>query len=153
MVLAALAIWFARLQRAIADIEHQHVEIESPFLGKFKTNLPGVGGLFVAACLIIGVVALALKEPDRFPVHGNVMFQGLDPGARDVFIGVVPNSYLSVNSLLTTPESLSRVISVVDGEKSYLGLAYVREGRRTLLAIDGVVVKDGVPTFTVKLEP
>jgi hypothetical protein len=153
LFIATLGIMYLRLQKTTRDIQDQNFEISHPVLGKIKTNAPWVGALAVAAALSGGVTYLALAEPARFPVHANVMMRGLEPGPREVVVGIIPNNYMAVNSLVTTPESLSEVISVVDGEKSYNGFAYVRDRGRTLLNVGTVEVVDGTATFEAKLEP
>jgi hypothetical protein len=106
----------------------------------------------LAAGLAAFTLHIGFREPDRFPINTSVSVDGLDPSAAaDVIVGIIPGSYMFVNTLAGGSNGFSRQVFVAGGEHSYTGVAFLRGSDRTVLEIGSVTVENGNHSFKARL--
>lgn len=122
-------------QKVIVNQEGQVTDIDIPFFGKMKTNVPSLVGIFIGAGLSFAVLMNWSAEPDTLPlktiiklVDGNQE----SPQKRDVFIGVsLPNHYRFERVLPNSEHEVEFPIIVpIDGSSGHFAVAY------TVIGID-----------------
>jgi hypothetical protein len=153
-VLAICGIVFLFKEKSVYDSAGKKIEIEVPLFGKLTTNFPAIGALVLATALAAFTLQIGFKQqPDRFPIHASVNVDGLDPStATDVIVGIIPGSYMFVNTLgRGSKNGVSRRIYVAGGEHSYTGVAFKRGTGRTVLEIGSVTVEEGNHSFNAEL--
>ncbi len=121
---ALFVLWH---QKTVVDSNGQVVQVDIPFFGRMKTNVPAIAGLFIGAALVVFVVDRWTVPPHTIPLSATIRLEQPDSSVqRDVFVGVAPpEHYRTVRVSPNRAEVVEFPIQKrTEGGLSHFGVAY-----------------------------
>ena len=130
-------------QKVVVDDNGNVTEIEVPFFGKLKTNVPSLVSIFLGVALVAFIVNKVTVTRDFIPLFATLSFEGAEY-SPDLFVGAIPNEYIRVGSAIEGTNSEFQINVDRSGEYSVVAMALVevRDGRPIYDLVQGSAVRD-----------
>jgi uncharacterized membrane protein len=154
VLIIAIGAYLAFRQKTYVNPQDNSVmtEVDIPFLGKVKTNIPAIALCFIGLVPVyFGYKEMTGRDPQTVTFTGQLIVDSaLASQVRNVSVGITSSSW----SQLATPSGpvpVSVQISVPANWQSYTAYAFPLEGANTRPIFVGTSL--GNPKFELKISP
>jgi hypothetical protein len=133
------------MQKVVVDQAGHVTEIQSPLLGKFRTNYPSLAAVAIGTLLAYGVLYVQGIHPETIPLTARVLLEHPSQQLEsDVFVGVIPQRYQARMANVKTSEEKDIEI-LVDKASHYDVIVYTVTGVDPETGYADKVVAYGTP--------